>query len=690
MFGGVTELARAVPGNVTLIAVRHGESTHNIENICNGDPEKKFPLTARGRRQAGELARLLAGAKIDRIVTSRFMRALETTEIINAKRNVPVLIDDRLSDTNFGVYEGREWGVCRLERINAPNQYTYQFPRGESLAMVEERMGELVKDLERRFPGERILAMSHEDPLKALFVHFGWEQPHTMHRARIPPASFRVFETAAPHDLHRPAIDAVKPRCEKCGGEMQRIPEVFDCWFESGAMPYAQWHYPFEYQERVEQTFPADFIAEGLDQTRGWFYTLHVLATILTKKDIGLGRARGAFKNVIVNGLILDPEGKKLSKRLANYPEPDEVFTKYGADALRLFLLSSTQVGEDYRFSEQGVRETFRSAILPLVNILSFAAMVGRGDRRATRMGPRGRTRGYRDHILDRWILAEQGALIREVTRALDAYDLTRAVRPILQFIGDLSTWYLRRSRERLKAGDARSRVVLWETLEILAQLLAPFAPFLAEILWQHLGHKGDSVHLTDWPTYRNIDLSKFRNIRKQMERVRRLAEAGHALRKERNIKVRQPLSTFAIRGPLAREWGLVLADEMHVKEVRSVSRLPRGAGWVRREGKEIAVALDTTVTPALAEEGTVRELIRQVNALRKEHGLRLEDRIEVHVVAGDAELRQLVERANTQLLATLRADRIVTVTAQKEEEMWVPVVEAKLSVAIRRVEKRV
>ncbi len=251
------------------------------------------------------------------------------------------------------------------------------------------------------------------------------------------------------NDLHRPYIDNIKLQCE-CGGEMTRIEEVFDCWFESGSMPYAQWHYPFENAERVEKTFPADFIAEGLDQTRGWFYTLHVIAAALTScvkercPDIALKENSPAFKNVVVNGLVLAEDGKKLSKRLKNYPMPEEVLEKFGADALRYFLLASTPIGEDYRFSEKVVEETYKRVISTLWNTAIFLNTYIDTDFKAPK-------KFNSENVLDQWITSRLQDLVENITKQMDEYELTKAARLFDKFIDDLSNWYVRRSRRRFQ-----------------------------------------------------------------------------------------------------------------------------------------------------------------------------------------------------------------------------------------------
>ncbi|MBT5516284.1 isoleucine--tRNA ligase, partial [Candidatus Peregrinibacteria bacterium] len=293
-------------------------------------------------------------------------------------------------------------------------------------------------------------------------------------------------------DLHKPYIDEIKIPCKKCNKEMSRISEVMDCWFESGAMPYAQLHYPFENKEEFEQNFPANFIAEGVDQTRGWFYTLHVLATILFDKP--------AFNNVIVNGILLAADGEKLSKRKQNYPDPSKLFEEKGVDTVRMFLYNSTTpLAEDTRFSEQHVDDLLKKFTLTLWNTYSFFVTYANIDKFEAEENPK-----KPQHKLDQWILSRLNALVAEVTENMDEYNLTKATRPIVSFVDELSNWYIRRSRRRFwkseNDGDKMEAYqTLYTVLTTLSKLLAPFMPFLADEIYTNLT-KEDSVHLADWP----------------------------------------------------------------------------------------------------------------------------------------------------------------------------------------------
>ncbi len=336
-------------------------------------------------------------------------------------------------------------------------------------------------------------------------------------------------------DLHRHFIDDLS--FEENGKVYRRISEVFDCWFESGSMPYAQDHFPFEHKEEVLKRFPADFIAEGIDQTRGWFYTLTVLAAALFDKP--------AFQNVIVNGIILAEDGNKMSKRLKNYPEPDAIINRFGADAIRLYLLNSPAVhAEDLSFSERGVELVLRQALIPLWNAFVFLSTYAR----IYDWTPQTESFPSPKADIDRWILSLIERLGKEVTDGMDGYTLNRAVEPFVGFIDQLTNWYIRRCRGRFWSEEAtRDRDEAFETLYTvlmkLTQIAAPFVPFLSEAIYLQLKHQNAprSVHLCAFPAY-NAQC-RDESLEEEMALVQQVVSAGHALRKEHKLKVRQPLA---------------------------------------------------------------------------------------------------------------------------------------------------
>jgi isoleucyl-tRNA synthetase len=368
-------------------------------------------------------------------------------------------------------------------------------------------------------------------------------------------------------DIHKHFMDPVIIEGET--GPLRRVPEVLDCWFESGAMPYAQRHYPFENKNWLNQHFPADFIAEGLDQTRGWFYTLVVLGAALFD--------RPAFKNVVVNGMILAEDGRKMSKRLRNYPDPMEIMNKYGADALRLNMLSSPVVrGENLAFSEKGVQETMRSVLLPLWNAYSFLVTYARVDNwHPDTAGAQGRS----DNPLDRWIRARVNHLVRDIRTGLDHCHLQTAATRFATFIDDMTNWYIRRSRRRFwksdNDGDKQAAyATLYHVLLTLVKALAPFAPFMTEAIYRNLRSNDmpESVHLCDYPNVIEADLDA--TLEHQMAHTRTAVTLGRYLRSQASTRTRQPLRKVIlvsmhknVRDDLGSLQDIVM-DELNVKAV--------------------------------------------------------------------------------------------------------------------------
>ena len=369
-------------------------------------------------------------------------------------------------------------------------------------------------------------------------------------------------------DLHRPYVDEVTYSCLKCGGEMRRVPEVIDCWFDSGAMPFAQWHYPFENQHLFKASFPADYICEAVDQTRGWFYSLHALSILLTEQP--------CFKNVICLGHILDSAGEKMSKSKGNVVKPEEVLATSGADAVRWYMYTSSPPGNVRRFSKELVEEVVRKFLLTLWNTYSFFVTYANIDK----FDPATVANVEHRPELDRWILSELNQLIDSVTRSLDEYDATGAGRKIEEFVDNLSNWYVRRSRRRFWKSEndvdkQSAYTTLYQCLVTLAKLLAPLTPFVAEELYQNLVRPFDkdapeSIHLTDYPL---ADLSQVdEKLSAAINLVVKVTSLGRAARAKSNLKVRQPLAkvlvkvrTEAEKASLEQMASQVL-DELNVK----------------------------------------------------------------------------------------------------------------------------
>ena len=428
-------------------------------------------------------------------------------------------------------------------------------------------------------------------------------------------------------DLHRPFIDAYTLKCE-CGGTMKRVPEVLDVWFDSGAVPFAQDHYPFEGKELL---YPADYICEAIDQTRGWFYTLHAVGGIMGK---GL-----AFKNVICLGHILDAKGKKMSKSVGNIVEPYAMIDKYGVDALRFFMYTVNAPGESKNFDERLVDEIVKKNLGRLNNVLAFWKLYDEGTLRDWKS----------ENVLDQWIIARLDQLILEATNGFENYQMDTAVRPLSLFIDDLSVWYLRRSRDRFKEDGADKKAALATlrfVLHRLSLVMAPSMPFFSEYLFQAIreGEDEESVHLAVWPevSYQPSFWAKLfrgdssRATLQAMETVRAIVSQALEARDAAKIKVRQPLATLAVplATALSEAYLSIIADEVNVKKVQKI-------------GTE--VMLDIALTDELRDEGFVRDTIRAIQVFRKESGLKTGE--PAHYTAKvSPEERAIIERYRSQV----------------------------------------
>ncbi len=603
--------------------MRHGEAESNATNIISTRVENPTHLTEKGKIQAEETAKKLSLEKIEIIFSSDFIRTRETAEIIATNVGISkeeIIYDARLREVNAGDFDGQNVNVYRSYFSSYGERYTKRPPEGETLMEVKCRIMSFLDEVEAKYSGKTILFVTHENPAFMFLsgsLGLNIEESATMRYAEeeyfntgeVIPFSYTPFPHNAnfEFDVHRPYIDELPVVCD-CGGAMKRVEYVFDCWFESGSMPYAQFHYPFENKELFEKNFPANFIAEGVDQTRGWFYSLLVLS-------VGLF-GRTPFQNVIVNGMVLAEDGKqKLSKKLKNYPDPAYIINSYGADALRYYLLSSPIVhAEDLAFTEKGVDEVVKKVIARLLNVLSFYELYGNDSEEVL---------GESKNPLDLWILARLAELGQGMTTALDAYELDRAVKPIGLFVDDLSTWYLRRSRDRFKSDDIIDRAHAIATTRTVflefSKLLAPVMPFLAEHLYQTMNGDKESVHLEKWPKFKELE----QTILDDMKKVRHIVSQVLEARVMAGIKVRQPLASVKLKNLFSKELQLIIADELNVKEVIC------GAS-------SLDVLLDLTITPELKREGQFRELVRTVQELRKTEGLIPSDTIVLTIRTND------------------------------------------------------
>jgi len=664
VFGSVEDILKTQEPRNRYFVVRHGHAEHIVKNVLSSKISDGHHLTEQGRAEAKASAENLLGKKIDMIITSPLPRTQETAEIIRAELNIPkerLFMNNRLREVDFGdldMKQGEEYS--KFMRNSYEYGFHHRMPNGENLNDVKRRVGELLYEIDQGYEGKTILFVTHETPTWLLIsTALGLNEKETIKSRStdedfVKTAEIRSLKfVALPHnlnyelDLHRPYIDSVKFDC-KCGGEFERIPEVFDCWYESGAMPFASAHYPFEKKVfdpggflKKEHGFPASFIAEGLDQTRGWFYSMLVLGVGLFGKT--------PYRNVIVNGTVLAEDGQKMSKRLRNYPDPMEVVDKYGVDALRYYLLSSPAVkAQDLRFSEKGVDDVLKKVFNRLDNVLQFYLLYS--SSLVTTHYPLQTS----PNVLDQWILARLAETVDTMTKSFEDYELDKAVRPIGDFVEDISTWYLRRSRDRFKGVNESDKKMALETTRFVliefSKLIAPVAPFFAEYLYRALdtntrmqlgtptnrvheytdtnATNTESVHLEKWPETINYKLPTT-NLLGDMEEVRRVVSLGLEARAKANIKVRQPLSEliFDIHGSNIKdkpEMLALVADEVNVKIV------------VWGEVGNGEVVLNTEITKELKEEGNIRELIRAIQDLRKNKNLEPKAMAELKIVTDE------------------------------------------------------
>ncbi len=587
----------------TYMVMRHGEAEHNPMDLVSCDPTLPNKLTETGVQQVLKTSQNFRHSMPDLVIASPFMRTRETVEIIAKDNGIAaekIIYDERLGEFNVGAdYNGKKWSDYHKDFPATPENFAVQAPGGESRQEVKNRVTELLYELEQKYQNKKILIVTHGAPMWLLFAGAsGLDAKDSLDLARsdysfVGNGEVRELEFAPlPHDenfeldLHRPFIDEVKFDCD-CGGDMVRVKEVMDVWFDSGAMPFAQAHYPFEGENIL---YPADFISEGVDQTRGWFYTMHAIATLMGK---GI-----AYKNVICLGLVMDAEGKKMSKSVGNTVDPWVEMQKYGADTLRLWMYSVNQPGDSKNYDEKVVKELQGKVFTLLENCYKFYELYANET-------PNLNARESKNP-LDKWILTLLDKMIQEGTESLEKYDLFKPTRALRDFVSDFSTWYIRRSRDRFKGEDEEDKnYALATTKHVFTELskfMAPFTPFFSEEMYLKVSGGKESVHLEDWPTTDEVNAK----IIEEMQLVRDLCTVGNALRKKAGIPVRQPLATFFITEDLSDAYKQIIKDELNVKGVE----------------KGPVIIFDERITPELKREGDYRELLRAIQDMRKEKGL--------------------------------------------------------------------
>jgi len=648
VIGGREDLKEKKFSDNKYFFLRHGITNYQLEKpdyTYEDHFGENIDLSDKGREKVKEVAQKLEKGDIDLIYASDSLRTKQTAEIVAKELDIEINYDKRLRDTNLGKFHGKKKEEYYKALPNIIDRFKKAPQDGESWNEVRRRVWDTILEIEKENEDKNILIVSHANPLWLLKGALKGAPNKEMVDKKeeekidyIEPGELNgPFEfTRFPYnregelDFHKPFIDRIKFECPECGEKMERIEQVYDCWFESGSMPYAQWHYPFEKKEFVEKTFPANFIAEAVDQTRGWFYTLHVLATALTQEDTGLGKDQPAYKNVVANGLVLGEDGKKLSKSKKNFTPPDKVFEEYGADALRYFLLSSTQMGEDYIFSKERVEEYFKRDILTLWNCYKFFNIYVDQDFESSEL--------ELESELDKWILSRLNTLIKDVEKWMNDYHLTEASRQFKNFIDDFSNWYIRRSRRKLQKPEndkekERTAKIYYHILLNLSKTIAPFLPFLSEDLYQKLNGPKESVHLENYPKANEKLIDS--ELEKKMKKVREAAKKTLSVRSDKGIKVRQPLAKLEISSSsiLKDEKELlgILEDEINVNEIKFDASLDKGE-----------VNLDTEITTELKQKGIAREVIRKIQRMRKKAEYQPQDKVSIYF-KGDEEIEEIL-----------------------------------------------
>ncbi len=449
-------------------------------------------------------------------------------------------------------------------------------------------------------------------------------------------------------NLHRPYIDEHTYACTECGkGTMKRVNEVVDCWLESASMPFAQFHYPFENKEKFEKNFPGDFITEYVGQTRAWFNVMHVVSTILFDTN--------AFKNVICTGTINGTDGRKMSKSLGNYPDPKGAIEKYGGDAFRLYIAGSVlPIGEDLNVSEESMAAPAKEILLPLMNTYKYFTLYA-NQHEFTYLPEFQATQ-----TLDKWVLTRVKQSVKIIDDNISGYTIPKAIAEIKPLIDDISTWYIRRSRDRFVAGDNDALQTLYKALLTLVKAVAPIAAFTTEYLYQELKkalpevEQLESVHLELFPVSSELTTEEAALL-SDMELTRKVASIGQSVRVEKAIALKQPLRRLFYKGEktLTTEFLEIIAEELNVQDVESVSDIADSEFIAKKEDQKIMVGLDTEITPELAEKGQLRELTRGIQAARKNANLAIGQIASIEYETADDNLSMLMAKYSEELCKT-------------------------------------
>jgi isoleucyl-tRNA synthetase len=669
VIGSLKELADHFKANNNYYLMRHCGALSTQKNFLSSYPETTFnPLTRKGVLDAKQKAKSLKG-KIDLIYASPILRAKQTATIIADELKVPLFIDERLREIDMGVLQNKpyeEFDKYIVDKVTEKRDFNKKIENGESLNEVKQRAINFILELERIHRGKNILIVSHggvlwmlEGEMKALSS----EQIRNFEVKNYELGGIRKVDLmVVPRDekgninLHRPYVDNFVWQC-KCGGWYKRIPEIADIWYDSGCAPFASYHYPFENKKEIDQEiiFPVDFILEGIDQTRGWFYTLLVISTLI--KD------QAPYKNVLATGLVLDEKGIKMSKSLGNVVDPMEIMEKYGADVCRFYLFYLNEIGDNKSFNEEEVKKLKNEFFDLLFNVLRFYKFYYEKPQNLKKITK------SKENVLDLWFSARLKEAYQKYYLEMTNFNLHKAVRILTELLGDFSRWWLRRSRERFQNPKNKNELYLalinFENFFYqFLKMLAPLAPFTSEYLYQEIKNElrdrilvKESIHLENLGKPLKLSL-KERILLKEMEKAREFASEVHRMRKEKGIKVRQPLKSLILKTKLSPEVLEVLKDEVNVLEIKIDPK----------QTEEIV--LDFEITPELKEIGILNDFVRFVQDLRQDAGLTPKEIVNLRIETNKMLMNILKKRIKdlekrTKTIFSIKKEK--TLIAEKE-----------------------
>ncbi|GIW65856.1 MAG: hypothetical protein KatS3mg094_375 [Candidatus Parcubacteria bacterium] len=649
VISSLKELGNKFKSKNNYYFLRHAEAYSNLKGILSSYPELFFnPLTYKGIKQVNSLVNKIKNLNIDLIITSPLLRAKQTAEIIARKLNLPVLINFDLREIDFGNFNGKSEKEYQNLIKDQFQEYFVKPTDGENLIEVKRRMIKVILDLEERYDNKNFLIISHQDPLWTLFGEMqGLSIEQTINTKEfilklgdLKKVEFLILprDEEGEINIHRPYVDNFIWKC-KCGGFKKRVEDVIDIWFDSGSATFSSVHYPFENKKEIDEgkKFPVDFIVEGVDQTRGWFYTLLTVG-YLVKKEI-------SYRNVVSLGLVLDKNGRKMSKSLGNTIDPFEAIENWGSDLLRFYFCYVNESADNKKFDEKSLSSLRNNYFNIILNILNFYRMYNDPNKiRITKS----------NYLLDKWFDIRFRLAYYNIFNYLDNYNLNKASRELVDLVDDFSRWWLRRSRNRfqrpknkLEKNIALSK--LEDYLLNLAIISAPLNPFFSEYLYQEMKNeikdkrKGKlSVHLEKLNLPQKISTKEY-EILEKMKEIREITSIILMMRKSNNLKIRQPLNDVYIAKKIPVEFLDIIKEEVNVKNIYLGE--PHNKENYLITDKPVNIYLNKLITPQLKEEGITNDFIRYLQDLRQDLGLIPAKKVNVHLIINNNNLKKIIFR---------------------------------------------